>query len=99
MNKIFCPLPSECMLDGGVIRMILFGFVIGIIMEIVDNVYWSKVDKEERYIRPFDILYPVIVIFWFFMCRGDMFYTFAYLVSYIITWWGIKLLVKIENQI
>lgn len=98
-DNLSCPLPAEGMLDGGVLGVILLGIAIGFIMERVDSNYWSMVDKEERYIRPLDILYPVIVIFWFFMCRGDMFYTFAFLVAYIITWWGIKLLVRLVNMI
>lgn len=93
-TNLSCPFPAEGILDGGVTGLVLFGIFIGILMRILDEGYWRNYDENKNVIRQADLIYPVLVIFFFFMCRGDMFYTFAYLVSYIFVWFVIINLTK-----
>jgi hypothetical protein len=98
-DNISMPLPAEGMMDWGVAGLIVFGIFVGYIMALMDDAYWANLDFLEKYVRPIDILYPVLVIFWFFMCRGDMLYIFPYMAAYIITWWIIVRLSKVLSHI
>lgn len=93
-DNVSFPFPSIGYMDGGIIGMVLFGIAIGLIMELVDGFYWNCVDVNNRIVHCFDILYPVIVIFWFFLYRGDIFYTLIYLVGYILAWYSIRWFTK-----
>lgn len=97
-DNLSCPLPAEGMLDGGIIGVFILGIAIGYIMHKIDSFYWNYTDCVENEIDSFDLIYPVIVIFWFFMCRGDMFYTIGFLVAYIIVWKIITCKMFIRHQ-
>lgn len=97
-DNLSCPLPAEGMLDGGIAGLIIMGMIIGWLMEKVDSFYWRRADISEKITDNYDFIYPVVVIFWFFMCRGDMFYIFAYLVAYIVTWKMLVIASKIINK-
>jgi hypothetical protein len=85
-DNVSFPYPSIGYMDGGMIGMVLFGVFIGWIMECMDSYYWRHIDRNNKIVHTFDIMYPVIVIFWFFLYRGDIFYTLAYLVGYLLAW-------------
>jgi len=98
-DNVSFPYPSIGYMDGGVIGMVLFGIVIGWMMEFVDGYYWNNIDFNNRIVHAFDIMYPVIVIFWFFLYRGDIFYTLCHLVGYMLAWYFLVWLAEKINKI
>lgn len=93
-TNLSCPFPAEGILDGGIMGLILFGIFIGMLIQIIDEGCWRDYDNNKNMVRPAELIYPVLVIFFFFLCRGDMFYTFAYLCCYLFVWIVIVILAK-----
>ena len=50
-------------------------------MSFLDSCYWCRDNEDNRRI---DVLYPVIMMLFFFMCRGDLLSSAAYMVAYIV---------------
>lgn len=80
-KNLSCPLPGEAYINLGFIGVLLFAILIGKIMRFLDNCYWYRDNDEDRRI---DVLYPVIMMLFFFMCRGDLLSSAAYMVAYIV---------------
>lgn len=98
-DNVSFPYPAIGYKDGGIIGLILFGIFIGFIMEMLDNYYWENVDLNNKIVHEFDILYPVIIMFWFFLYRGDIFLTFPFLKGYILSWNFIVWMTKMTKKI
>lgn len=79
-TNISCPLPAEMMLAFSYFGIIILGFFVGNIIRFFDRFYW----KEAFGMRRINFIYPVIVIFFFFLCRGDLLSSFAYLSAFAI---------------
>ena len=93
-DNLSFPFPALGYIDGGGIGLFAVGLIIGIIMKKFDDSYWEKLDVYGNTFRPIDVLYPAVMIYWFFMCRGDIFYILAYLTCYLVAWYLIVILVK-----
>lgn len=48
-------------------------------MKFLDSCYWYQNNKDDGQIS---VLYPVTMIMFFFMCRGDLLSSTAYMVAY-----------------
>lgn len=68
-KNLSCPLPGEAYINLGFIGVLLFAILIGKIMRFLDSCYWCRDNEDNRRI---DVLYPVIMMLFFFMCRGDL---------------------------
>ena len=102
-DNVSCTLPEEGILDGGVLGVFLLGLCIGYIIVLVDRLYHERKDGifvkiKKKDICNFDLVYPAIVIFSFFLMRGDMMYTFPYLVSYLTVWFFITYCIKFKKK-
>ena len=93
-DNLSFPFPALGYMDGGLLGLIIIGIVIGIIMKKIDDSYWKKLDMYGFVFRPIDVLYPAVMLYWFFMCRGDIFYILAYLTCYLFAWYLIVRFVK-----
>lgn len=80
-KNLSCPLPGEAYINLGFIGILLFAILIGKIMRFLDSCYWCRDNEDARRI---DVLYPVIMMLFFFMCRGDLLSSTAYMVAYIV---------------
>ena len=80
-KNLSCPLPGEAYINLGFIGVLLFAILIGKIMRFLDSCYWCRDNEDNRRI---DVLYPVIMMLFFFMCRGDLLSSAAYMVAYIV---------------
>ena len=85
-KNLSCPLPGEGYINFGIIGIILFGVFIGRLTMKLDVLYWKSIDIKQKNIRRIDVIYPVTAMFFFFMCRGDLMSSFAYMVGYIAVW-------------
>lgn len=93
-DNLSFPFPALGYIDGGFLGLIIVGIVIGVIMKKFDDSYWGKLDVHGTVFRPIDVLYPAVLLYWFFMCRGDIFYILAYLTCYLFAWYLIVHFVK-----
>ncbi len=91
-DNLSFPFPALGYMDGGFLGLFILDIVVGIIMKKFDDSYWEKLDIYGTTFRPIDVLYPAVLIYWFFMCRGDIFYILSYLTSYLFAWFLIVLL-------
>lgn len=82
-RNVSCPLPGEGYINGGIIGMFLFAIFVGFIMQKVDLWYWNTLDLEGHEVRSADVIYPVVAVFSFFISRGDLLSSFAYVAAYI----------------
>ncbi len=80
--NISCSLPGEAYINFGIIGIILFGIIFGAVSGFMDSLYWD----EEKISLRLETLYPVVMLMFFFMCRGDLLSSFAYTVAFIATW-------------
>lgn len=87
-TNLSCPLPGEGMINFGVFGVFLFAFACGRFMTLLDRAYWEGLDKSGKHARRYDILYPFVCILLFFVSRGDLMSSFAYLVAYTAVWFG-----------
>lgn len=78
--NLSCPLPAEGLINFSIFGVIIFAIFIGSLMRLLDNLYWSNPFG----INTITMLYPIIVLFFFFMSRGDLMSSFAYLIAYIV---------------
>ena len=98
-DNLSFPFPALGYMDGGLLGLFMVGIFIGTIMKKFDDSYWEKLDIHGNIFRPIDVLYPGVVIYWFFMCRGDIFYILGYLTCYLVAWELIVQLVKNKDYI
>lgn len=80
-TNLSCPLPGEAILNLGILGIIIFSIMLGRMIIMIDDLYWNGNTANTRII---DLLYPVLLIFFFFMCRGDMMSSVAYMASYFV---------------
>lgn len=78
-KNLSCPLPGEAYINLGIVGVFFFAFVIGKIMKFLDSCYWYQNNKDDGQIS---VLYPITMIMFFFMCRGDLLSSTAYMVAY-----------------
>lgn len=70
-TNLSCPLPAEFYVALGVVGVIVGSFLVGIICRKIDERCASS------------LFYPFLIILFFFMCRGDLMSSFAYIVGYL----------------
>jgi oligosaccharide repeat unit polymerase len=84
-TNISCPIMAEGYINFGIFGVILFAFLCGVIVKVVDKKYWIMVRKCDC--LNYDcliMLYPFLIPSFFFMLRGDLMSTWAYSFAYII---------------
>ena len=80
-KNLSCPLPGEAYINLGPVGVLFLAIVLGRVMKFLDSCYWFRNNEDNRRIS---VLYPVIMIMFFFMCRGDLLSSTAYMVAYIV---------------
>ena len=63
-------------------------------MRFLDNCYWYR-DKEDD--RRIDVVYPVTMMMFFFMCRGDLLSSVAYMVAYIVVGYIMSYVCRVDK--
>ncbi|WP_295089859.1 O-antigen polymerase [Ruminococcus sp.] len=82
-TNVSCPLPGEAYINFGIFGIILFGIGFGFISKLMDRFFWEKKSTVKT---KFDILYAISLMMFFFMLRGDLLSSWAYLISFILSW-------------
>ena len=86
-TNLSAPLPAEAIINAGRIGMLLWAFILGWIICKLDKLYWNRNNADKENKTPFELLYPVLIMFFFFMNRGDLLSSTAYMTAYIVVWW------------
>ena len=88
----FSNVSASLMLEGyinfGIIGVFLFGIIVGFAACTVDRAYW----KEKRRWALIRVIYPFTIFQFFFMLRGDMMSSWAYLSAQVVVgifWWTV----------
>ncbi len=82
-TNLSCPLPAEGYVNFGVAGLVLFAVVFAFIVRLLDDAFWKG---RNGFLK---IVYPFIVPFIFFLMRGDLLSSFAYLLGFVVTIGGI----------
>lgn len=91
-DNISCPIIGEAYINFGVIGIILFALLFGYIIRKIDNTYWGLAKEKFSYVS---LLYFYLMPYTFFLCRGDMMSTWAYLFANLVV---LFVLVKIFQK-
>ena len=85
-TNLSCPLPAEFYVAFGLVGVILGAIIIGKICRYIDEKYSEL------------LFYPFLVILFFFMCRGDLMSSFAYLIAYFFVYFVMHKINQISDQ-
>lgn len=83
-TNLSCPLPAEGYINAGIIGVILLSIILGIVFNKIDTMFWAHYFQKCDNVIWLDLLYPVICIYVFFISRGDMLSSVAYVTAYIV---------------
>ena len=79
-TNVSAPLVSEGYVNFGIIGIIIVGLLAGFITSRLDKRYWSNETKRDA----LHIIYPFVVLKFFFMLRGDLLSSWAYTCAQIV---------------
>ncbi|KHF38263.1 O-antigen polymerase [Halalkalibacter okhensis] len=80
-TNVSCPFIGEAYLNFGIIGIVVFAVSLAIILGKFDTIYQHEL-KNTMNISVLKIYYPVLIGFLFFLLRGDMLSSFAYMIGY-----------------
>lgn len=82
-TNVSAPLPAECYMNFGLVGVIALGFIVGRFMRRFDCIYWNheSLRKNGKYSAG-DIFYPLGMLFFFFIMRGDLLSSVSYTIAY-----------------
>lgn len=83
--NISMPLPGEGYMNCGLLGVILFAFAIGYVTSRIDRAYWVG-DGYGDEVRSIELIYPLAMLMFFFICRGDLLSSWAYTFANIAIW-------------
>lgn len=95
-NNVCCPLPGEGMINFGLPGVIAFGLFIGFQIARIDGLYWGSIDCSGKRLRYIDVVYPAACILFFFMSRGDLMSSFAYMMALVVIWYIMMILSRLR---
>lgn len=81
-TNLSCPLPAEGYVNFGVIGILLFAIVFAVIVRWADGRFWKVGGEFSRFV------YPFVVPFVFFLMRGDLLSSFAYLTGFVVSFYA-----------
>ena len=78
-TNLSCPLPAEGFVNFGVIGVVLFAVILSKAVKKLDDTFWEGKNEIIK------VVYPFLVPFFFFMMRGDLLSSFAYVCGFSVT--------------
>lgn len=89
-TNLSCPLPFEGYINFGVIGLILFAVLIGVLFSSLDEYHWKESSAASTEL--ISAYYPFLLGFAFFAMRGDLMSSFSYTIMFIAA--GLVLILK-----
>ena len=87
--NVSCPLVAEGFINFGVFGVFVFAMFLGIITGTMDRLYWNQWSGNKTF---GELFYAFSVLYFVFLCRGDLLSSFAFFCGYLITLFTIILL-------
>jgi len=92
-DNIGMPIMGEAYINFSIVGIVMFAIFFGFICRGLDQVYWLKIkNKDNGLLSHF---YPVLIGYFFFMNRGDLMSSFAFIVSLYFAFLTVHLIRKI----
>jgi oligosaccharide repeat unit polymerase len=88
--NLSCPLPFEGYINFGVVGLIVFAYLTGLLFSSLDEYHWKESTPTSSDIM--SVYYPFLLVFGFFAMRGDLMSSFSYTVMFVAA--GAVLLLK-----
>lgn len=76
-DNVSCPLPAEFLINFGYVGVIFGAAATGVLINYIDTTY-----RSGKYGMFFRTMYPIVVMFIFFVLRGDLLSSFSYFMAY-----------------
>lgn len=96
-TNISCPIIGEGIVNFGLLGIPLFAVIVAFIIKYLDTIYWNSQIGNIKSINAITILYPFYLGLFFFIFRGDLMSSFAYLVGFSISAFIAQILFAREN--
>jgi hypothetical protein len=87
-SNISCPFIAEGMVNFGLIGVALFALFLGTLLTKLDKTYWEHFEKESKAVCFAPYLFLVFMLF--FVMRGDLLSSFAYVCGFVATGFLLK---------
>lgn len=84
LDNISCCYLAEGYINGGFLGLLLFVVFIAFISAVMDKSYWKLIKKGKQY-SAFELIYFLLLGLFFFLLRGDMMSSFAFMVGFIVS--------------
>lgn len=97
-KNVSCPLLAEGLINFGIIGVILYAFITGYIVSLLDQKYWNIMNKQNNKFDYLTLLYPFLLPSFFFMLRGDFLSTYSYMFSYIFIFYLYTKIITINSN-
>lgn len=81
-TNVSCPIIGEGIINFGLIGVVIFAIMLAFIIKYLDTIYWNNQKESIKKINAITILYPFYLGFFFFIFRGDLMSSFAYLIGF-----------------
>lgn len=81
-TNISCPLIGEGIVNFGIAGVAIFAIIVAFIIKYLDTIYWNGQRENMKSINAVTILYPFYLGLFFFIFRGDLMSSLAYLVGF-----------------
>lgn len=85
-SNVSCPFVAEGYINFGIVGIVLFAVILGYIVKKFDTRYWLIARKQGIQFSP----YLYLMLLFFFMLRGDLLSSFAYIVGFMATGYIMK---------
>ena len=76
-KNVSCPIMAEGYINFGLVGIVAFAIVLAVISSRYDRKYWGDIGKKRMSF--FSLLYPAFLGLFFFMLRGDLLSSYAYI--------------------
>lgn len=83
-TNVSAPLVSEGYANFGIIGVVALGIIVGALSGLLDRKFW-----REKSVSATRILYPFIMLKFFFMLRGDLLSSWAYMIAQVVVGYSI----------
>lgn len=74
-TNVSAPLVSEAYVNFGIIGILIVPLLLGVACALLDRSYWQEKEKGISYLK---FVYPFAMLYFFFMLRGDLMSSWAY---------------------
>jgi oligosaccharide repeat unit polymerase len=79
LDNVSMPIVGEAYINFGILGIILFAYLFGLLCRRFDQRYWKKVENNDNGLLVH--FYPVLIGYFFFMNRGDLMSSFAFIMG------------------